>query len=159
EEYWTVEARLEAKSPPPFLARLVEVDGQKVDFKNLRLDSKERVDGILAGLPQATWTVTKIERKERKRHPTPPFITSRLQQEGPRKPGYRPSRTMRSAQGLYEGVELGDEGAVGLITYMRTDSTRISGDAIGAAREYIDRRFGAPYVPEQPNVYKSKKDA
>jgi DNA topoisomerase-1 len=159
EEYWTVEARLEGAGPPAFLARLVEVDGQKVDFKNLRLDSKERVDAVLAALPQAEWTVTRIERKERRRHPTPPFITSRLQQEASRKLGYQPSRTMRIAQGLYEGVELGDEGAVGLITYMRTDSTRIAGDAIGAAREYIDRRFGAPYVPEQPNVYRSKKDA
>jgi DNA topoisomerase-1 len=158
EEYWTVEARLEAGTPPPFLARLVEVDGQRVE-KDLQLDTKERVDGILAKLHDVLWRVTKVERKERRRHPTPPFITSRLQQEASRKLGFQPSRTMRIAQRLYEGVELGDEGAVGLITYMRTDSTRLSGDAIGAAREYIDRRFGPEYVPEQPNVYRSKKDA
>jgi DNA topoisomerase-1 len=159
EEYWTVEARLEAGSPPPFTARLAEVAGQKLDHKQLRLDTKVRVDEVLAGLAGVDWTVTKVERKERRRHPTPPFITSRLQQEASRKLGFQPSRTMRIAQRLYEGVELGDEGAVGLITYMRTDSTRLSGEAIGAAREYIQGRFGDPYVPEQPNVYRSKKDA
>jgi DNA topoisomerase-1 len=158
-EYWTVDARLEGAEPPPFTARLAEIDGQKVDVDKLRLDTKERVDGVLAGLGGADWTVTKVEKKERRRHPTPPFITSRLQQEASRKLGFQPSRTMRIAQRLYEGVELGDEGAVGLITYMRTDSTRISGDAIAAAREFIGGHFGAPYVPEQPNVYRSKKDA
>src|SRR6516225_5197406 len=108
EEYWTVEARLEAGQPPLFTARLAEV---------------------VRGLDGATWTVAKIEKKQRRRHPTPPFITSRLQQEASRKLGFQPSRTMRIAQRLYEGVELGEEGAVGLITYMRTDSTRISGEA------------------------------
>jgi DNA topoisomerase-1 len=159
EEYWTVEARLGAANPPPFLARLAEVAGQRLDHKTFRLENRERVDAALAGLPAAEWTVTKVERKERRRHPTPPFITSRLQQEASRKLGYQPSRTMRVAQRLYEGVELGAEGAVGLITYMRTDSTRISGEAIGAAREYIQGRYGAPYVPEAPNVYRSKKEA
>jgi len=159
EEYWTVEARLEAGSPPPFVARLAEIAGQKLDHKNLRLDQKARVDEVLAGLDGAEWTVTKVERKERRRHPTPPFITSRLQQEASRKLGYQPSRTMRIAQRLYEGVELGDEGAVGLITYMRTDSTRISADAIASARDYIKGRYGDPYLPESPNFYRSKKDA
>jgi len=158
EEYWTVDARLEGAQPPQFLARLAEVDGQKID-KQLKLDARERVDEILRGLDAATWTVTKVEKKERRRHPTPPFITSRLQQEASRKLGFQPSRTMRIAQRLYEGVELGDEGSVGLITYMRTDSTRISGDAIAAARDFIGGRFGQEYVPEQPNVYRSKKDA
>ena len=158
EEYWTVEARLEAGQPPLFTARLAEVDGQKVD-KQLRLDTRERVDEILRGLGGATWTVAKIEKKERRRHPTPPFITSRLQQEASRKLGFQPSRTMRIAQRLYEGVELGEEGAVGLITYMRTDSTRISGEAIAAVRDYIPQRFGPEYLPAEPNVYRSKKDA
>src|SRR5207249_41845 len=120
---------------------------------------KAEVDAALVGLAGAEWTVTNVERKERRRHPTPPFITSRLQQEASRKLGYQPSRTMRIAQRLYEGVELGDEGSVGLITYMRTDSTRISGEAIGAARDYIKGRYGDPYLPESPNVYRSKKDA
>jgi DNA topoisomerase I len=159
EEYWTVEARLEGAQPPPFTARLAEIDGQKLDHEKLRLDTKERVDAVLAGLPGVDWTVTKVEKKERRRHPTPPFITSRLQQEASRKLGFQPSRTMRIAQRLYEGVELGDEGAVGLITYMRTDSTRISGDAIAAVRDFIGGHFGKDYVPEQPNVYRSKKDA
>src|SRR6185369_1625633 len=148
--------------PPPFTARLLEVDGQKVDNKSGRLENQTRVDEVLAPLRAASgvdWTVTKIERKERRRHPTPPFITSRLQQEASRKLGYQPARTMRIAQRLYEGIELGDEGAVGLITYMRTDSTRISSEAITAVRQYIDGRFGKDYLPESPNFYKSKKDA
>jgi DNA topoisomerase-1 len=158
EEYWTVEARLEADQPPQFTARLTEVDGQKIE-KDLKLDTKERVDGILARLGDAPWTVTKVEKKERRRHPTPPFITSRLQQEASRKLGFSPSRTMRIAQRLYEGVELGDAGSVGLITYMRTDSTRISAEAIAAARDYIPKRYGPSYLPETPNFYRSKKDA
>ena len=158
EEYWTVDARLEGAQPPAFLARLAEVDGQKVD-KQLKLDARERVDEILRGLDGATWTVTKVEKKERRRHPTPPFITSRLQQEASRKLGFQPSRTMRIAQRLYEGVELGAEGAVGLITYMRTDSTRVSAEAIAAVREYIPQRYGDAYLPADPNFYRSKKDA
>src|SRR5439155_715239 len=90
EEYWTVEARLEAGEPPPFAARLAEVGGQKLDHKSFRLDTKARVDEVLAGLAGADWTVTKVERKERRRHPTPPFITSRLQQEASRKLGFQP---------------------------------------------------------------------
>jgi DNA topoisomerase-1 len=158
EEYWTVEARLEAGQPPVFTARLAEVGGQKVG-KELPLDTRARVDDILRGLDGASWTVTKVEKKERRRHPTPPFITSRLQQEASRKLGFQPSRTMRIAQKLYEGVELGDEGAVGLITYMRTDSTRVSAEAIAAVRDYIPARFGGEYLPAEPNFYRSKKDA
>jgi DNA topoisomerase-1 len=161
EEYWTVDARLEAGQPPLFTARLAEVDGQKVGKgdRGLALDTRERVDAILRGLDGATWTVTKVEKKERRRHPTPPFITSRLQQEASRKLGVQPSRTMRIAQRLYEGVELGDEGAVGLITYMRTDSTRVSAEAIAAVRDYIPGRYGKEYLPAEPNFYRSKKDA
>src|SRR5213079_3247347 len=124
-----------------------------------RLENRARVEEALRGLDGAPWTVTKVERKERRRHPTPPFVTSRLQQEASRKLGYQPSRTMRIAQRLYEGVDLGPDGSVGLITYMRTDSTRISGEALAAARDYVKARYGDPYVPETPNVYRSKKDA
>jgi DNA topoisomerase I len=158
EEYWTVEAKLEAGSPPPFTARLVEVDGQKID-KQHTLENRDRVQGILRGLDAAAWTVTRIEKKERRRHPTPPFITSRLQQEASRKLGWQPSRTMRVAQRLYEGIELGAEGAVGLITYMRTDSTRVSAEALTAVRDYIPERYGKDYLPAEPNFYRSKKDA
>src|SRR5216117_3512929 len=104
EEYWTVEARLEAAEPPPFAARLAAVGGLKLDHTSFRLDAKARVDEVLAGLAGADWTVTKVERKERRRHPTPPFITSRLQQEASRKLGFQPSLTMRVAQRLYEGI-------------------------------------------------------
>src|SRR3989441_840985 len=159
EEYWTLEARLEGGQPPPFAARLGEIDGQRLDHKQLRLDARARVDEVLGGLDGAAWTVIKVERKERRRHPTPPFITSRLQQEASRKLGFQPSRTMRIAQRLYEGIELGPEGSVGLITYMRTDSTRIAGEALAAARDYIQGRYGAPYLPESPQGYRSKKDA
>jgi DNA topoisomerase-1 len=158
-EYWTLDARLAGTLPPAFTARLAEFDGRKVDNKDNRLPSQEVVSEVLARLDGAEWLVTKIERKERKRNPTPPFITSKLQQEASRKLGYQPSRTMRVAQRLYEGMELGSEGSVGLITYMRTDSTRISGEAIDAVRAYIPERFGAPYLPETPNFYRSKKDA
>jgi DNA topoisomerase-1 len=158
EEYWTVDARLDASQPPTFTARLAEVGGQKVS-KELTLDARAKVDDILRGLDGATWTVTKVEKKERRRHPTPPFITSRLQQEASRKLGFQPSRTMRIAQKLYEGVELGDEGAVGLITYMRTDSTRVSGEAIAAVRDYIPQRYGPEYLPADPNFYRSTQDA
>src|SRR5579885_1101758 len=124
EEYWTVEAELEGREPPPFVARLAEVEGRK------------------------------LERKQFRRHPTPPFVTSRLQQEASRKLGFQPARTMRIAQRLYEGVELGDAGAVGLIT-----STRTAAEAVAAVRAYIGTRYGAAYLPETPNVYRSKKDA
>src|SRR5262249_15618847 len=145
--------------PPPSAPRLAEVAGRRLDHKSFRLADRAQVDGVLAGLQGTTWTVTKVERKERRRHPTPPFITSRLQQEASRKLGFQPSRTMRIAQRLYEGIELGDDGSVGLITYMRTDSTRISGDALAAARDWIGGRYGGDYLPESPNVYRSKKDA
>ena len=150
-----------AAQPPPFDARLAEVDGKKLDPRSFRLDANEaQCDEVLAGLSGADWTVTKVETKERRRNPTPPFITSRLQQEASRKLGFQPTRTMRIAQRLYEGVELGDEGAVGLITYMRTDSTRVSADAHrGRAASSSATRYGKEYVPEQPNVYRSKKDA
>src|SRR5438552_18334822 len=134
------DALLEAGEPPAFAARLAEVGGQKLDHRHFRLGTKAEVDAALGSLGGADWTVTAVERKERRRHPTPPFITSRLQQEASRKLGYQPSRTMRIAQRLYEGVEVGEEGAVGLITYMRTDSTRISGDAPAAAPEDVKGR-------------------
>jgi len=158
QEYWTIDARLAGTVPPEFTARLAEVDGRKID-RDSTIPDQAASDAVLAGLEGATWTVSAVEKKERKRNPTPPFITSRLQQEASRKLGYQPSRTMRIAQRLYEGMELGAEGSVGLITYMRTDSTRISAEAIDAVRAYIPERYGRPYLPEKPNFYRSKKDA
>jgi DNA topoisomerase-1 len=159
EEYWTIAADLEGAKPPPFVANLFEFKGQRLDHKKFRLENEAAAQGVLTSLEGADWVVAKVEKRDRKRNPSPPFITSRLQQEASRKLGYQPSRTMRIAQHLYEGVELGDEGAVGLITYMRTDSTRLAPDAIAAVRDYIGTRYGAAYVPEKPNAYKSKKAA
>src|SRR5262249_49664389 len=107
----------------------------------------------------ARWVFRRVERNERRGNPAPPFITSRLQQEASRKLGFAPSRTMRIAQRLYEGVELGGEGAVGLITYMRTDSTRIAPEALQQVREHIVERYGTSYLPEQAVTYASKKGA
>jgi DNA topoisomerase I len=159
EEYWTITAELEGGAPPPFSANLFELAGKRLDHKTFRLGNEADATGAVRALDGADWVVKIVEKRDRKRNASPPFITSRLQQEAARKLGYQPSRTMRIAQKLYEGVELGDEGSVGLITYMRTDSTRLSPDALAAVREYIGTRYGADYVPDKPNVYRSKKSA
>ena len=158
-EYWSITARLEGQNPPPFAARLFRIGPDKLDPEKFRIENQAAADAVVARVREATWTVTRVERKERRRYPTPPFITSRLQQEASRKLGYAPSRTMRIAQRLYEGIELGEQGAVGLITYMRTDSTRISPDAVQQAREFIAARFGNDYLPAKANAYPSKKGA
>ncbi len=158
EEYWTIGAALEGAVPPPVNANLFELAGKRLDHKTFRLENEAAATGVVEHLKGADWVVAKVEKSDRKRNPQPPFITSRLQQEASRKLGYQPRRTMGIAQKLYEGVEIGDEGAVGLITYMRTDSTRLSPDAIEAVRGYIGTRYGAEYVPEKPPVFKSKKN-
>ncbi len=159
KEYWSITARLEGDNPPPFSARLFRIGADRLDPEKFRLESEAASATLVSRLRGADWVVAKVERKERRRFPTPPFITSRLQQEASRKLGFVPSRTMRIAQRLYEGIELGGEGAVGLITYMRTDSTRISPDALGEVRQFIADRFGKPYVPDQVVSYPSKKGA
>src|SRR4029078_11768112 len=116
-------------------------------------------DQLVAEVNEQVFVVNDVVRKERKRNPVPPFITSKLQQEASRKLGFAVKRTMMLAQKLYEGVELGDEGSLGLITYMRTDSTRVSDTALSEVREYIDRQYGANYLPEKAVYYRSKKDA
>jgi DNA topoisomerase I len=158
EEYWTLDARLEAGNPPPFKARLYSHRDQRIDNKAYKLPEAEARE-IIAACEQTPFVVRKVERKEVRRTPTPPFITSRLQQEASRKLYFSPSRTMKIAQRLYEGVELGDQGAVGLITYMRTDSPRVSDQALTSVREYIVNRYGANYIPERPNFYRSSKSA
>src|SRR5262245_11129741 len=159
KEYWSITARLEGTNPPPFSARLFRVGENKLDPENFRLENEAAAQSLVERLRGASWLVTRVERKERRRNPAPPFITSRLQQEASRKLGYAPSRTMRIAQKLYEGIELGDEGAVGLITYMRTDSTRIAPEALQQVRALVAERFGNEYLPEQPVAYPSKKGA
>ncbi len=159
KEYWSITAQLEGGSPPPFAARLLKIGDHKLDPEKLRIEDQASAQGIVEKLRERQFKVTKVDRKERRRFPTPPFITSRLQQEASRKLGYTPSRTMRIAQRLYEGIELGAEGPVGLITYMRTDSVRISPEAIEGVRAFIDERFGKDYVPPEPVAYKTKKGA
>ncbi len=131
-----------------------KIDGQKAELTNGE-DSRRVVEELKA----AKYVVEKVDRKERRKNPLAPFITSRLQQEAARKLRFTAKKTMALAQRLYEGLDLGDEGAVGLITYMRTDSTRLSDDAVTEARAYIGERYGKDYLPDEPVVYKTKKSA
>jgi DNA topoisomerase-1 len=158
-EYWSITATVEGRNPPPFAARLFRLAGNRLEPEKFRVEDEATATDLTAKLKQADWVVRSVERKERRRNPTPPFITSRLQQEGSRKLSYPPSRTMRIAQRLYEGIELGPQGAVGLITYMRTDSTRLSPDAVQDARSFIEKRYGREYLPEKPPAYATKKGA
>ncbi|MBI3078318.1 MAG: type I DNA topoisomerase, partial [Deltaproteobacteria bacterium] len=154
QEYWTITATLEGGTPPPFQARLLKVQGESVE-----VPSETVARGIVQALERASFVVQSVEQKERRRNPAPPFITSTLQQEAYRKLRFSVKKTMVLAQRLYEGVDLGEEGAVGLITYMRTDSTRISEEALRESRAYIRARFGEAYLPETPNVYRGRKGA
>ncbi len=154
EEYWTLDAHLLTEAQESFTARLFRVNGEKPE-----LPSKEAMDAVLAGLDDARYEVSSIERKEVRRRPYPPYITSTLQQEASRKLRFNPRKTMSIAQRLYEGIKLGDEGQTGLITYMRTDSIRVSQEAIGEAREYISQNFEPDYLPKKPVMYTGKKGA
>lgn len=150
EEYWTITAKLAVKGSS-FEAKFTQLNGEKKE-----LSSQQDVNEVLAAIKDASFTVGEVKERERQRHPSPPFTTSSLQQEAARKLGFRAAKTMSVAQQLYEGVELGKEGTVGLITYMRTDSTRISGTAQDEAKEYITEKYGAPFVPESPRQYSKK---
>ncbi len=154
EEYWTVQAHLEAGQPPVFGANLLKRDGKRAEVGN-----QEQADSVRSDLESAAFRVDKVQARERRRRPVPPFITSKLQQDAFRKLRFPVRKTMQVAQKLYEGIELGPEGSAGLITYMRTDSTRVSGDALAAVRDRIETTYGADYVPEKPNFYRSKKGA
>ncbi|MGB2589038.1 MAG: type I DNA topoisomerase [Candidatus Acidiferrum sp.] len=154
QEYWTIHAMLDAGQPPLFEAKLFKYKGEDIEVKN-----QESADKIVAAVTKAKWHVASVTQKEKKRNPPPPFTTSKLQQAAYNRLRYTAKRTMSLAQKLYEGVELGDEGSVALITYMRTDSVNVSNDALAQVREMIPARFGANYLPEKPNFYKSKKDA
>ncbi|MBI2555038.1 MAG: type I DNA topoisomerase [Candidatus Rokubacteria bacterium] len=153
-EYWSLHANLRGQNPPEFVATLKEVRGEKAD-----LPSEGRVQEIVAGLQDRRWTVKAVTRGERKRNPVPPFITSTLQQEGARKLHFSAKKTMLIAQQLYEGIELGAEGPIGLITYMRTDSVHVSREAQEEARQWIGGRLGTNYLPSAPPLYRSKKGA
>src|SRR5438445_7682539 len=153
-EYWSIEADLKAALPPQFRAKLIKLDGKKVE-----LGSREITLPLVEELKRAPFTVQSVEKKERRRNAPAPFITSKLQQEAANRLGFSAKKTMTLSQRLYEGVELGEEGQVALITYMRTDSVRLSPDAIGAAREYIADKFGKDYLPAEPVQYTTKKSA
>ena len=167
-EYWTILANLAAKLPPAFDARLFKVGEQTVKTSNFDSDVKpseilikneHQAKDLVAEAAKQSYVVNEVTTKERKRNPVPPFITSKLQQEASRKLGFAVKKTMMLAQKLYEGVELGAEGSVGLITYMRTDSTRVSEAALNEVRDFIGRQYGPPYLPEKAVHYRSKKDA
>jgi DNA topoisomerase I len=170
-EYWTIDAELDAdKGRQTFLAKLVGVNGEPLrvangtdkDGKEMflanALPDKEATDEVVTQLEKAKWRVRSVDKKERRRNPSAPYTTSKLQQDASSRLGFNVRRTMGVAQRLYEGVEIGNEGTVGLITYMRTDSTRVSPEAIIEAREYIGK-LGAAYLPAYANEYKGKKDA
>jgi DNA topoisomerase-1 len=157
EEYWNCGAALSPTNgvDHPFLARLASRGGEKLAVKN-----GDEAAAVRAHLESARFRIAKVTKSERRRNPPAPYTTSKLQQDAVNRLGFGAKRAMQIAQGLYEGIDLGkDGGAVGLITYMRTDSTRLSPDAVQAAREYIGQRHGGEWVPAQPNVFKSKKNA
>ncbi|HWR07845.1 type I DNA topoisomerase [Sporomusa sp.] len=153
EEYWTITAKLKEKTNSKiFDAELVAIDGKKLDVNNAI-----QAEGIVSDLNQAEYIVSDVKKRERKRNPYPPFTTSTLQQEASRKLGFTSRKTMMVAQQLYEGLDIGRAGQVGLITYMRTDSTRVSETAQQEARTYVENKFGLNYLPDKSPVYANKK--
>ena len=154
QEYWTIDATMAVANPPPFQARLHTISGKKAE---VTIEAEAR--RIVADLDAVHYTVTEVKKTTRRRNPAPPFTTSTLQQEAVRKLRLSTQRTMRVAQQLYEGLALGAEGEVGLITYMRTDSTRLADEAVQEARQYIHEHYGKEYVPTQPHKYRSQKAA
>jgi len=172
-EYWTLDAMLhpEKQADKSLKARFIGIDGEparvangqdkdgKAQFISNALGDKAAMDETIDALNSAKWSLTSVQAREQQRRPLPPFITSQLQRDASSKLGFNVRRTMGVAQRLYEGVDVGAEGTVGLITYMRTDSPRVAPEAITGAREWITRELGAKYLPENPNTYKGKKDA
>lgn len=153
-EYWSITSDMEGKIPPPFQAKLFKIDGKKAEVNN-----EEEAEQVLKNVEGEDFVLEKITKKEKKRNPLPPFITSTLQQDASRRLNFSPKKTMMLAQRLYEGVALGAKGTVGLITYMRTDSTRIADEALAQVRQYIGEKYGDKYVPGSPRFYKNKKSA
>ncbi|HEX4286811.1 MAG TPA: type I DNA topoisomerase [Terracidiphilus sp.] len=163
-EYWTLEALLhpEKQNEKSFKARLVGINGERIGVDTVgapALPGEKEAKAALAALEKAAWSVDSISKRERRQSAPAPFTTSQLQQDAARKLGFNVRRTMGVAQRLYEGIEIGAEGTTGLITYMRTDSPRVSPDAIAGARAWIGKELGSQYLPESPNVFKGKKDA
>jgi DNA topoisomerase I len=153
-EYWTIDVNLNAKKPPVLAAHFLKRNDESIEIAD-----EASANALVDQIRESEYVVKSVTTREKRRNPVPPFITSTLQQEAARKLRFSVKRTMMLAQRLYEGVEIGEEGAVGLITYMRTDSTRVSADALAEVRGMIGERYGTQYLPETPNFYKSKKDA
>ena len=153
-EYWTIHALLGAGEPPSFEAKLVKYKGEDIEVPD-----EAEAQRVLAAVQKAIWQVSSVAQKEKRRFAPPPFTTSKLQQAGYNRLRFTAKRTMMLAQRLYEGVELGSEGSVALITYMRTDSVKVSNDALAQVRDHIGSNYGQNYLPEKPNFFKSKKDA
>jgi DNA topoisomerase-1 len=154
EEYWTLDANLRAAEPPQFRSRLFAIEGEKA-----KISTEAEIQRIVDDLQDSTYTVADVKKSKRRRNPSPPFITSTLQQDAARKLNFSARRTMRVAQQLYEGLAVGDEGEVGLITYMRTDSTRISDEAVQEAHRFITETYGPTYVVSKPRKFKNQKAA
>ncbi len=154
EEYWTVAAHLEALQPPVFKALLTKIEEEKA-----KIGEEARATAVVDELRELPFRLEDVQIKQKKRQPSPPYITSTLQQEGFRLLRFSVKKTMVVAQRLYEGLEIGDRGLVGLITYMRTDSVRIADDALRKSREFIAANFSPEHLPPQPRAYKNKKKA
>jgi len=154
QEYWSLNALLGADAPPEFEARLTKKEGKKYE-----VTSEAEMKKVLADLEKASFTVVDVVAKEKKRNPLAPFITSRLQQDAARRLGFSVRKTMMIAQGLYEGKELGELGTIGLITYMRTDSTRVADEALADVRSHVEKTYGKENLPEKPRTYASRKGA
>lgn len=153
-EFWTIDALVERNQPPEFTMRLTEINSEKAVVKD-----KESADAVLNDVEGEKFIVSSLKQKEVKRSPSPPFITSTLQQDAARRLHFSPKRTMSVAQQLYEGVQVGEEGPVGLITYMRTDSVRVSNIAISGAREFIKENYSEEYLPQKARNFRNKKSA
>jgi DNA topoisomerase-1 len=161
-EYWTLKGQFDASVPPTFWMKLVKLGGAAVQLGNKetrrRIDNERQAKYIKEHLEKAKWSITSLETKEKKRNPSAPFTTARLQQDAANKLKFSVSRTMQTAQRLYEGIDFG-KGPIGLITYMRTDSPRLAPEAIAAVRDYVKKQYGADYLPEAPRIYKGKASA
>src|ERR1700678_2337120 len=153
-EYWTIHALLGAGEPPSFEAKLIKYKGEDIEVPD-----EAEAQRVLAAVQKAIWQVSSVAQKEKRRFAPPPFTTSKLQQAGYNRLRFTAKRTMLLAQRLYEGVDLGSEVSIALITYMRTDSVRVSSDALAQVRDHIGSSYGQNYLPEKPNFFKSKKDA
>lgn len=156
-EYWSVTAKLQKEGSTPFLAQLEKVAGKKIDKAKNPIGDKETATAIVADVQKESFIITDVVKKAKKRNPSPPFITSTMQIDANRKLRFSAKKTMMLAQRLYEGIDLGEDGPTGLITYMRTDSTRTSDEAISQVREHITTVYGDTYLPVKPRKFKTKK--